>query len=55
MGRVVSTALATLSLEVYYRYMPFAYTKGVVTTTQPAPPPEKTQPNPPVQDAQPKP
>jgi hypothetical protein len=36
MGRVVGTALATLSLEVYYRYMPFAYTKGIVTTTQAA-------------------
>jgi Tol biopolymer transport system component len=29
MGRVVATALSTLSLEVYYRYLPFAHTKGV--------------------------
>jgi hypothetical protein len=28
MGRVVSTGLATLSLEVYYRYLPFAFTQG---------------------------
>jgi hypothetical protein len=28
MGRVVTTAIATLSLEVYYRYLPFAFTKG---------------------------
>ncbi|MEI7902001.1 MAG: hypothetical protein WCK89_17250, partial [bacterium] len=28
MGRVVTTAMATLSLEVYYRYLPFAFTKG---------------------------
>lgn len=29
MGKVVSTALATLSLEVYYRYLPFSFTKGL--------------------------
>ena len=29
MGRVVSTALATLSLEIYYRYLPFAFAKGL--------------------------
>jgi len=29
MGRVVSTALATLSLEAYYRYLPFAFAKGL--------------------------
>lgn len=43
MGRVVSTAPATLSLEVYYRYLPFAFTKG--TTPGPdAPPPAPTPP-----------
>lgn len=43
MGRVVSTALATLSLEVYYRYLPFAFTKG--TTPGPdAPPPPPAPP-----------
>lgn len=29
MGKVVCTALATLSLEVYYRYLPFSFTKGL--------------------------
>jgi len=29
MGKVVSTAMATLTLEVYYRYLPFSFTKGV--------------------------
>ncbi|MEI6218685.1 MAG: hypothetical protein WCP86_07275, partial [bacterium] len=29
MGKVVTTALATLSLEVYYRYLPFSFTKGI--------------------------
>ncbi|MCX6998517.1 MAG: hypothetical protein NTV49_15895 [Kiritimatiellaeota bacterium] len=33
MGRVVSTALAALSLEVYYRYLPFAFTKGMAAAT----------------------
>ncbi len=29
MGKVVCTAMATLTLEVYYRYLPFSFTKGV--------------------------
>ena len=55
MGRVVSTALATLSLEVYYRYLPFAFAKGLSvspaapTTNAPAsnaPPANSNQPVP---------
>ena len=38
MGRVVSTAMATLSLEVYYRYLPFAFTKGSAAAPAPAAP-----------------
>lgn len=37
MGRVVTTALATLSLEVYYRYLPFAFSKGSSPAQTPAP------------------
>ncbi len=37
MGRVVSTAMATLSLEVYYRYLPFAFAKGTGNTAAPPP------------------
>jgi len=32
MGRVVTTALATLSMEVYYRYLPFYFSKNVEKT-----------------------
>ena len=34
MGRVITTALATLSLEVYYRYLPLYQTRAVTVTMQ---------------------
>ncbi len=34
MGRVITTALATLSLEVYYRYLPLYQTRAVTLTMQ---------------------
>jgi hypothetical protein len=45
MGKVVCTAMATLTLEVYYRYLPFSFTKGV-QRARATPPPRDAPPSP---------
>jgi len=45
MGKVVCTAMATLTLEVYYRYLPFSFTKGV-QHARATPPPRDAPPFP---------
>jgi len=53
MGRVVCTALATLSLEAYYRYLPFAFAQGAIMTPATPAAPASNSPSPGVKLATP--